>query len=151
MYWNQICERNQSISPYFLDHFRVKNNRKWKHCCTFSHEILECQWLQLTHWGRVIHICVDKLVHHWYITVVCSAPSHYLIQYWLILDWTIGTETNFRAIRIEIWRFSCKKMHLKMPSAKWRPFCLDLNVLTPILESNTQPVITSKRGTHTQA
>ena len=31
--------------------------------------------------------------------------------------------------RIEIDTFSFKKMHLKMSSAKWQPFCLGLNVL----------------------
>ena len=38
--------------------------------------------------------------------------------------------TNFSEILIEIHRSSFKKMHLKMDSAKWRPFCLGLNVLT---------------------
>ena len=38
-------------------------------------------------------------------------------------------ETNFSEILIGIQTFSFKKMHLKMLSAKWRPFCLDLNVL----------------------
>ena len=30
---------------------------------------------------------------------------------------------NFSEISIEINKFSIKKMHLKMPSVKWRPFC----------------------------
>ena len=38
--------------------------------------------------------------------------------------------TNFSEIVIVIQTFSFKKMHLKMSSAKWRPFCLGLNVLT---------------------
>ena len=33
-------------------------------------------------------------------------------------------------ILIGIQTFPFKKMHLKMSSAKWRPFCLGLNVLT---------------------
>ena len=37
--------------------------------------------------------------------------------------------TNFSQILIEIYTFSFKKMHLKMSSGKWRPFCLVLNVL----------------------
>ena len=36
---------------------------------------------------------------------------------------------NFSEILSEIQTFSFKKMHLKMSSAKWRPFCLGLNVL----------------------
>ena len=35
--------------------------------------------------------------------------------------------TNFSEIWIGIQTFSFKKMHLKMSSAKWRPFCLGLN------------------------
>ena len=38
---------------------------------------------------------------------------------------------NFNEILIGIQTFSFKNMHLKMSSAKWRPFCLGLNVLTP--------------------
>ena len=30
---------------------------------------------------------------------------------------------NLSETRIKIWRFSFKKMHLKISSAKWRPFC----------------------------
>ena len=37
--------------------------------------------------------------------------------------------TNFSEILIGIQTFSFKKMHLKMSSAIWRPFCLGLNVL----------------------
>ena len=38
--------------------------------------------------------------------------------------------TNFSSIIIEINTLSFKKIHLKMSSTKWRPFCLGLNVLT---------------------
>ena len=41
------------------------------------------------------------------------------------------SETNFnqkQKILIENHTFSLKKMHLQMSSAKWRPFCLGLNV-----------------------
>ena len=36
---------------------------------------------------------------------------------------------NLSEIVIEIQTFSLRKMRLKMSSAKWRPFCLGLNVL----------------------
>ena len=38
--------------------------------------------------------------------------------------------TNFGENLIEIYTFSIKKMHWKMSSGKWWPFCLSLNVLT---------------------
>ena len=37
---------------------------------------------------------------------------------------------NFIDILIEILLFSFKKMRLKVSSAKWRPFCVGLNVLS---------------------
>ena len=37
--------------------------------------------------------------------------------------------TNFSEILFGIQAFSFNKMHLKMSSGKWRPFCLGLNVL----------------------
>ena len=46
----------------------------------------------------------------------------------ILLIWPLGT--NFSENLIEIHSFSLKKMHLKMLSGKWRPFCLGLNVLT---------------------
>ena len=41
--------------------------------------------------------------------------------------------TNFSEILTEIHTFSFKKMHLKMSSGKWWPFCLGLNVLRSII------------------
>ena len=53
----------------------------------------------------------------------------------------IGTlGTNFNEILSEIRTFSFIKMHLKMSSAKWRPFILGLNVLSKI----TRPVAAIK-------
>ena len=40
--------------------------------------------------------------------------------------------TNLTEILSEIHTFSLKKMHLKISSGKWRPFCLGLNVLNEI-------------------
>ena len=43
----------------------------------------------LIHWGRVMHICGCKIVHHCFRQwlVLCSAPSHYRHQRWLIVNW----------------------------------------------------------------
>ena len=44
----------------------------------------------------------------------------------ILLIWPLGT--NLSEILIEIPTFSFKKMRLKVSSAKWRSFCLGLNV-----------------------
>ena len=83
----------------------------------------------LTHWGRVTHICVIKL------TISASdnglLPSRRQAIIWtnaeILFIRSLGT--NFSEILIEIHTFSFKKMHLKLSSAKWRPFCLGLDVL----------------------
>ena len=83
----------------------------------------------LTHWGRVTHICVSKLI------AIGSdnglSPGRRQAIIWTnagILS--IGPlETNFSEILIEIIIVSFKKMRLKVSSAIRRPFCLGLNVL----------------------
>ena len=84
---------------------------------------------QLTHWGRMTHICVNKL------TIIGSdnglAPGRRRTIIWtndgILLIGPLGT--NFSEILIGIQTFSFKKMRLKISSAKWRPFCLGLNVI----------------------
>ena len=80
----------------------------------------------LTHWGRVTHICVSKLA---IIApdVAWSAPSHNLNQWWNIVNSNHRNKRQWKLKRNHI--FSFKKMHLKISAAKWRPFCLGLNVL----------------------
>ena len=78
----------------------------------------------LTHWGRVTHICVSKL------TIIGSAPSHYLNHWRYIVNKTL--RKNFGEISIKIHIFSPMKTHLKVSSAKHWPFCLGLNVLTKV-------------------
>ena len=83
----------------------------------------------LTHWGRVTHICVGEL------TIIGSdnglSPQRRQAIIWtndgILLIGPLGT--NFSEILFRIQTFSFNKMHLKMASAKWRPFCLGLNVL----------------------
>ena len=87
------------------------------------------QWLDLTHWGRVTHICVSKL------SIIGSdnglSPGRRQAIIWtndgILLIGPLGT--NFSEILIKIYIFSFKKMHLKISSGNWQPFCLCLNVL----------------------
>ena len=103
----------------------------------------------LTHWGRVAHICFVKLTTigsktHWgrvanicvfKLTTIGSdnglSPGRRQAVIWtnagILLIGPLGT--NFIEILIGIQTFSFKKMHLKMSSAKWRPFYIGLNVL----------------------
>ena len=107
---------------------------------------LSCWWLEMpwrpcgvshilflepvTHWGRVTHICVGKL------TIIGSdnglSPARCQTIIWtnagILLIRPSGT--NISEILIEIGVFSFKKINLKMSSAKCRPFCHGLNVLT---------------------
>ena len=103
----------------------------------------------LSHWGRVMHICVSKR------TIVGSdnglSPEQRQAIIWtnvgLLLIGPLGT--NFSEIVIEIITFSFKKMRLKVSSAKRRPFCLGLNVL---MVTVTKKRMVSKHtgGVHTQ-
>ena len=76
------------------------------------------------------HICVGKL------TIIGSDNS--LSPGWRqAIIWTNAgilliepPETNFNEILINIHTFSFKKMHLKMLSGIWWPFCPGLNVFT---------------------
>ena len=75
------------------------------------------------------HKCVSNL------TIIGSdnglAPRRHQTIIWtndgMLFIGPLGT--NFSEIFIRIQTFSFKKMHLKMSSAKWLPFCLGLNVL----------------------
>ena len=119
---------------WFNDHAILSCIQCWHCVCVAKQCAAEVWWL--THWGRVTHICVGKL------TIIGSdnglSPRRRQAIIWtndgILL---IGPlETNFNEILIEIYTFSFKKMHLKMLSGKWRPFCLGLNVLTTGLDSN---------------
>ena len=92
---------------------------------------------ELTHWGRVTHICVSEII------IIGSdnglSPGRRQAIIWtnagILLIGPLGI--NFSEILIEINTFSFNKMHLKMSFAKWRLFRLGLNVL----RGNSQAVI----------
>ena len=84
----------------------------------------------LTHWGRETHTCVNKL------SIIGSdnglSPGRRQTIIWtnagILSIGPIGAIFNDKVI--EIHTFSLKKIHFKMSSGKWQPFCLGLNVLT---------------------
>ena len=84
----------------------------------------------LTRWGRVTHICINKLTNIGSDNGLSPGQRQAII--WtnagILLIGPLGT--NFSEILIKIYTFSFKKMHLKMSSGKCRPSCLSLDVLT---------------------
>ena len=102
--------------------------------------IFSCYAYILTHWGRVTHICIDNL------TIIGSdnglSPGRHQAIIWtnvvILLIGPLGT--NFSEILIRIHTLSFKKMHLKMSSLKWCPFCLGLNVILLILNAKCENV-----------
>ena len=90
---------------------------------------------QLTHWGRVTHKCVSKLITigsdnglspGWRRAIIWTNAAILLIGH---------LRTNFSEIPTEISISSFKKTNLKMSYRKWRPFCLGFNGLTALNNS----------------
>ena len=86
--------------------------------------------MELTHWGWVMHICINKLN-------IIGSDNGLLPGGRKDIIWTnagiflIGPlGAKFNEILIKIHTVSFKKMYLKMSSGKCWPFCLDLNVLS---------------------
>ena len=99
------------------------------HVILFATQLQRCfpwTWLCML----TSHICVGKLA------IIGSgnglSPGRRQAIIWInagiLLIGPLGT--NISEISIEILTFSFKKMRLKVSSAKRRPFCLGLNVLT---------------------
>ena len=114
----------RTSSAKVLTHFSHRSTRINMWCASIICKIL------LTHWGRVTHICINNL------TTIGSGNG--LSPGWRqTIIWTntgimlIGPlRINFSETVIEIHTFPFKRMHWKMLSMKWRPFCLGLNVLS---------------------
>ena len=93
-----------------------------------------------------MHVCVSNQ------TIIGSynglSPGRRQAIIWtndgILLIGTLGT--NFSDIWIEILTFSFKKMRLKVSSAKWRPFCLGHNVLTPVTAMYGGKAVDEPRG-----
>ena len=82
------------------------------------------QTIALTHWGWETHIWVSKLntigsdnrlSPGRRQAIICASTGILLIR-------PLGTSLN--EILIKIHKISLKKIHFKMLSGKWRPFCL---------------------------
>ena len=110
---------SQILDAYVSEHL-------WRWSKMFHHN---CD-PHLTHWGRLTHTCIGKqttigsdngLSPERCQAIICTNARILSIR---------PLATNFSEILSEIHSFSFWKMHLKMSSAKWRPFCFGLNVLS---------------------
>ena len=120
--WQEDVTLDLAYDP-FWSHLRDRYYGCWCRdpCISRSSETM------LTHWGRVTHICVNKL------TIIGAdnglSPGWRQAIIWtndgILLIGPLGT--NCSEILIEIYIFSFKKMHLKMSSGNWQPFCPGLN------------------------
>ena len=140
--WNQIynISRKRRWQKPFDFRYTYDQSRTYPNINLFDNS-----WAnQLTHWGRVTHICVGKLI-------IIGSDNGLSPDRRQIIIWTnagllsIGPlRTYFSESSIKIQQFSLKKMHVKMSSAKWRPSCLSLNVLIkglrPVLEGFVVPM-----------
>ena len=95
------------FSPIF-GHQGQLGDHSFKHC-SFG----------LTHWGLVTHICFCNLTNF---------GSDNLSHCWNTVNWTLRNKLQWNFNRNS--DISFQKMHLKVSSAKWQPFCFGLNVLT---------------------
>ena len=130
-----IAVKTGEIKKYNLLFMRVAFSFP---CLTAFWQLCNYLWLEyfapsvfLTHWGRVTDICVIEII------IIGSdnglSPGRRQAILWtnagILLIGPLGT--NFSETWIEVQTFSSKKIRLKMSSAKWRPFCLGLNVSKP--------------------
>ena len=92
----------------------------------------------LTHRGPVTHVSVNK--------AITGSDNGLLPAPCQAIIWTKAGLLPFKPLANEFnWNlnqnkaFSFKKMHLKMWSAKWQPFCLSLNVLHNNIHNLVEP------------
>ena len=119
----------RSLSPYGI------TRPQWVHIfclnqITSKDLFTSCWWMMsyLTHWGWKMNICISKSTNiGWdngflprrHPAIIWTNAGIFLIE-------PLGTK--FSEILFEFHTFFLKKMHLKMSSTKWGPFCLGLDV-----------------------
>ena len=126
IYWTFEYEKKYFTCTNYISYFPISRY--------YAQNINACH---LTHWSRVTHICVGKLT-----TIGADnglSPGRRQAMVWtnaeILLMGPLGT--NFIEILIGIHPFSFKKLHLKMSSAKWRLFCIDLSEFTILILDKT--------------
>ena len=130
-----IGNRNTKYPSQLHSSLRAENKFKrteilsWWYLSTGTIDKEKLFSILLTHWGRVTHVCVGKLMSIGSDNGLSPRRRQAII--WtnaaILLIGTLGKQ--FSEILIEMQTFSLKKIRLKMSSAKHRPFCLGIDVL----------------------
>ena len=106
--------------PYH--HSQIKHNRTV--CASYLFQYGN----NLSHWGRVTHICASKLNFIGSDNGLAPDRRQAIIWTYAGMLWIRTLGTIFTEILSEIHTFSFKKMYLKMSSVKWLQFCFGLKV-----------------------
>ena len=98
--------------------------------------------IQLTHWGRVTHICFSKLtiigsVNTW------TAPSHYLNQCWNIVNWTLRNKLQ--------WNYSLNSNIFFQKNALENVVCIIVSISSRPQWVKQLPTFYSKSGFSSQS
>ena len=121
-------------------HF-AKNVSFWQNICILIKISLNFVPEHLTHWGWVMHICIGNLTiigsDNGLLSGRCQAIIWTNAGIWL----TGPLRTKSNGILVQIKPFSFKKMHVKVSSVKWLPFCLSLNVWNDNKSALDQPMV----------
>ena len=119
-----LAGRKPRISPVIWQHTFIYRTAKYT-CFAKNRQY----GIVLTHWGRVTHICVGNLIIIGSVNGLSPGRRQAII--WtdagILLIGPLGA--NFSEILIGHETFLFKEMRLKISSAKWRTFCLGLNML----------------------
>ena len=126
--WNTTHDGQLQLPTPWFSQWQIDGLMQ-KRCNSIANA-LSYVFLVWTHWGRVTHICVSKII------IIGSdnglSPGRRQAIIWtnarILSIGPLGT--NFSEILFEIQICSFNKMHFEMSCVKWHPFCLGLNVLT---------------------
>ena len=116
--WCHGCVLSSHRKPWDAALYQCHNLRQTA-CKSMSRHMDYCKISILTHWGWVMHICIDKLTIIGSENGLSSGQRQAII--WtnagILLFLTLGT--NVSEILSQIYIFSLKIMHLNMSSEKW--------------------------------
>ena len=119
---------------WFDQHQYKQNPERYEWIISTDHNKMQWNWngfhnytnilqqhlygISLTHWGRVMHLCVDDLIINGTDNGLAPGQHQAIIRTSAGILLIVPLRTNFSEISIGILTFSVNKMRLKVPSAK---------------------------------